>query len=147
MAGIEMTHVLYRGCGPAIQDAASGQVPVFVNALTNVVNRGRVRILAIASPSRSHLAPSVPTVAESGFPGFDASPWQALFAPAGIPGEIASRLASDLNETVSSPKISERIRTMLFEPVTSSPQELAAMLRTELARWAEVAKKARIESE
>jgi tripartite-type tricarboxylate transporter receptor subunit TctC len=150
LAGIEMTHVPYRGCGPAIQDAASGQVSVFVNALTNVVNlekRGRVRMLAIASSSRSHLAPSVPTVAESGFPGFDASPWQALFAPAGIPREIASRLASDLNETVSSPKISERIRTMLFEPVTSSPQELAAMLRTELARWAEVAKKARIESE
>jgi tripartite-type tricarboxylate transporter receptor subunit TctC len=150
LAGIEMTHVPYRGCGPAIQDAASGQVPVFVNALTNVVNlekRGRVRMLAIASPRRSHLAPSVPTVAESGFPGFDASPWQALFAPAGIPGEIARRLASDLNETVSSPKMRERIRTMLFEPVTSSPQELAAVLRTELARWAEVAKKARIESE
>jgi tripartite-type tricarboxylate transporter receptor subunit TctC len=150
LAGIDMVHVPYRGCAPAIVDAASGQVPVFVNALTNVVNlekQGQLRVLAVASASRSALAPGVATVADSGFPGFAASPWQALFAPAGLPREIVSELARDLKETISAPEVSARVRDMLFEPAASSPQELAAMLRTQLAHWAEVAGRAGIRLE
>ncbi len=147
-AGIEMTHVPYRGCGPAMQDSASGQVPVFVNALTNVQKlekAGRVRMLAVASAKRSALAPALPTVAESGFPGYAAAPFQALFAPAGTPPEIVGRLASELKEALNAAEVSERIRGMLFEPRFLPPEELTALLRAELARWAQVAKAARIQ--
>jgi tripartite-type tricarboxylate transporter receptor subunit TctC len=150
LAGIDMVHVPYRGCAPAIVDAASGQVPVFVNALTNVVNlekQGRLRVLAVASATRSPLAPDVPSIAESGFPGFEASPWQALLAPAGLRQEIVSGLAHDLNATISAREVTARVRDMLFEPAASSPQELTAMLRSQLAHWAKVAERAGIQLE
>jgi len=149
-AAIDMTHVPYRGCAPAIQDSASGQVPVFVNALTNAVNlekQGRVRILAVASRQRSTLAPNVPTVAEQGFPNFDATPFQALYAPPGLPADIAKRLSTELRDAVSSPELNQRIRAMSFEPAPSSPEELSALLRDDIARWAQVAKAAKIEAE
>ncbi len=149
-AGIDMTHVPYRGCGPAIADALSGQVPVFVNALTNVMNLEKheyLRMLAVASPQRSDAAPNVPTVAESGFPGFDASPWQGLFAPGGMAQDLVAQLSVALRETVRAPEISERIRDMIFEPVGSSAQELAAVLDADLVRWERLAKATRIEAE
>jgi tripartite-type tricarboxylate transporter receptor subunit TctC len=149
-ASIDMTHVPYRGCAPAMQDSASGQVPVFVNALTNAVNlekQGRVRILAVASRQRSSLAPTVPTVAEQGFPNFDATPFQALYAPPGLPADIAKRLSTELRDAVASPELDERIRAMSFEPAPSSPEELSALLRDDIVRWAQVAKAAKIEAE
>jgi tripartite-type tricarboxylate transporter receptor subunit TctC len=149
-AEIDITHVPYRGCAPAMQDSASGQVPVFFNALTNVQKlekAGRVRMLAVASSKRSALDPAIPTVAESGFPGYAAAPFQAVFAPAGTPPEIVTRLSNELKEAVNAADVSERIRGMLFEPRYLPPAELTAMLRTELARWARVAKTARIEAE
>jgi tripartite-type tricarboxylate transporter receptor subunit TctC len=149
-AGIDMTHVPYRGCAPAIQDVASGQVPVFINALTvasNLEKQGRVRILAVASLNRSSLAPDVPTVAEQGFPNFDATPFQALLGPPGLSPEIARRLSAELRDAVASPDLSQRIRAMFFEPSPSSPQELATLVRNDIDRWRQVARAARIEAE
>jgi tripartite-type tricarboxylate transporter receptor subunit TctC len=149
-AAINMTHVPYRGCAPAIQDAVSGQVPVFINALTNAVSlekQGRVRILAVASLKRSSLAPNIPTVAEQGFPNFDATPFQALYGPRGLPLEITKRLSTALQEAVASPDLDQRIRGMSFEPSPSPPDELAALLRNDITRWGQVAKAAKIEVE
>ena len=149
-AAIDMTHVPYRGCAPAMQDAVGGQVPVFINALTNAINlekQGRVRILAVASVNRSSLAPDVPTVAEQGFPDFDATPFQALYGPPGLNPEIAKRLSTELKEAVNSPDLNQRIRAMFFEPSPSSPQELATLVRNDIARWGQVAKAAKIEVE
>ena len=147
-AGIDMAHVAYRGCGPAIQDSASGQVPVFVNTLPNVApleKQGRVRMLAITSSRRSSHAPDLPTVAESGIAGYEATSWYGFFAPAATPKEITGRLSTALAEAVNSAEVRERVRGMLYEPRTTTPDELGAMLRAELARWSRVAKSARIE--
>ncbi len=147
-AGIDMTHVAYRGCGPAIQDSASGQVPVFVNTLPNVApleKQGRVRMLAITSAKRSSHAPDLPTVAESGIAGYEATSWYGFFAPAATPRDVVGRLSTALAEAVNSTEVRERVRGMLYEPRTTTPDELGAMLRAELARWSRVAKSARIE--
>lgn len=149
-AAIEMTHVPYRGCAPAIQDSANGQVPVFIAALPVAApfeKQGRLRILAITSARRASLLPNVPTVAESGFPGYEASSWQGLFAPAGTPRDIVARLAAELAAAVHSVEFSERLVGMLFEPRVVSPEELATMVRVQLARWAELVKTARIKVE
>ena len=149
-AGIEMTHIPYRGCAPAMQDSASGRVPVFFNALTVVQkldNAGLVRMLAVVSAERSAFNPAIPTVAESGFPNYSASPFQALFVRAGTPREFVGRLSNDLKEVVNAADVNQRIRGMLFEPRFLPPQELTALLRVELARWAQVAKTAHIEAD
>ena len=147
-ASVDLAHVAYRGCGPAIQDSASGQVPVFVNTLPNVApleKQGRVRMLAITSAKRSSHAPELPTVAESGIAGYEATSWYGYFAPAATPREVVSRLSGALAEAVSSPEVRDRVRGMLYEPRVTTPEELSSMLRAELARWSRVAKSARIE--
>jgi tripartite-type tricarboxylate transporter receptor subunit TctC len=147
-AGLSMTHVPYRGCAPALQDAVSGQVPVFINALTNAVSlekEGRVRILAVASLQRSKLAPQIPTVAEQGFANFDATPFQALYGPPGLPPEVLKVLSDALKRAVESSD--QRIRGMSFEPAPSSPTELSNLVKAEIARWSAVAKSANIEPE
>lgn len=146
-AAVEMTHIAYRGCAPAMQDSASGQVPVFITALpvaAPLEKQGRVRILAITSAKRAPILPNVPTVAESGFPGYEASSWQGLFAPAGTPRDILAKLSAELAAVVNSPEFGERLGGMLFEPRVVSPDELMTMLRVQLARWAQLAKTARI---
>jgi len=146
-AAVEMTHVAYRGCAPAMQDSASGQVPVFITALpvaAPLEKQGKVRILATTSAKRARFLPNVPTVAESGFPGYEASSWQGLFAPAGTHQEIVARLSAELAAVVNSREFAERLGGMLFEPRVVSPEELMTMLRVQLARWAQLAKTARI---
>jgi tripartite-type tricarboxylate transporter receptor subunit TctC len=149
-AGISMTHVPYRGCAPAIQDAAAGQVPVFVNVLTNVINlekAERVRVLAIGSRNRSNLAPDVPTVAEHGFPDFDVKSFQALYGPSGMPPNVVTKLAAELKEALVSSDLDQRLRALSFEPSPMSPEDLAQLLRSDIERWGRVAKAAHIEAE
>ena len=147
-SGISMTHVAYRGCAPALQDVVSGQVPIFINALTNAVSlekEGRIRILAVASRHRSELAPQIPTVAEQGFADFDATPFQALYGPPGVASDIVKLLSTELRQAVESSD--QRIRGMSFEPAPSSPVELAELVRADIARWSAVARRAKIEPE
>jgi tripartite-type tricarboxylate transporter receptor subunit TctC len=148
-AGIDMVHVPYRGCAPALQDSAAGLVPVFVSTLSGVKleKQGKVKALAVGATRRSTLDPNVPTVAESGFPSYEATSWMGMFAPAGLPPEVHNRLVNELRESTLSPDVSERIRGMLYEPRPVPPKEFSAMLRAELARWAQVAKAAKIEVE
>ena len=121
---------------------------MFVNTLPNVApleKQGRVRMLAITSSRRSSHAPDLPTVAESGIAGYEATSWYGFFAPAATPREIVGRLSTALADAVNSTEVRDRIRGMLYEPRTTTPEELGAMLRAELARWSRVAKSARIE--
>src|SRR5438552_5114556 len=131
-AGIDLTHVPYRGCAPAMADAVSGQVPVFFTVLGNAAafeRNGKVRLLAVATLQRIAAYPDLPTIAESGFPGYDATPWFGMLAPASTPREIVSRLASEITAAVPVPEVTERIRNFSLEPTPLGPEGLAESIK------------------
>lgn len=149
-AGIDLTHVPYRGCNPAMADAVSGQVPVFFTVLGNAAafeRSGRVRLLAVATQQRIALYPDLPTIAESGFPGYDAYPWFGMLAPAGTPREIVSRLAGEIAAAVPLPEISERIRAFSLEPTPLGPDGLAELMKSDFDKWSRVVREANIKVE
>jgi tripartite-type tricarboxylate transporter receptor subunit TctC len=146
-AGIDLTHVPYRGCNPAMTDAVSGQVPVFFTVLGNAAafeRGGKVRLLGVASLSRLATHPDLPTIAESGFPGYDAFPWFGVLAPAGTPREIISRLAAEVMAAVPMPEISERIRAFSLEPTPLGPEALAELMKSDFDKWSRVVREAKI---
>lgn len=146
-AGIDMAHVAYRGCSPAMLDAVSGQVPIFFTVLNNAVpfdKTGKVRLLGVASLARLASYPNLPTIAEAGFPGYDAYPWFGLVGPAGMPRDIVGRLAAELSAAVAVPEFNNRIRSMYMEPATATPEAFAEMMREDLARWTRVVREAKI---
>jgi tripartite-type tricarboxylate transporter receptor subunit TctC len=101
MAGVEMTHVPYRGGGPAMTDLIGGQIPILFDVLTgaaNSVREGTVRALAVTTKSRSPSFPTIPTVAESGLPGYETYTWNAIFGPAGMPAPLVERLSTELGQ-------------------------------------------------
>ena len=149
-AGIDLTHVPYRGCNPAMADAVSGQVPVFFTVLGNAASfeRGaKVRLLAVATQQRIALYPDLPTIAESGFPGYDAYPWFGMLAPAGTPRELVSRLAAEITVAVTAPEISERIRAFSLEPTPLGPDGLAELMKSDFDKWSRVVREAKIKVE
>ena len=149
-AGIDLTHVPYRGCNPAMADAVSGQVPVFFTVLGNAAafERGaKVRLLAVATQQRIALYPDLPTIAESGFPGYDAYPWFGMLAPAGTPRELVSRLAAEITVAVTVPEISERIRAFSLEPTPLGPDGLAELMKSDFDKWSRVVREAKIKVE
>ncbi|HTP95342.1 MAG TPA: tripartite tricarboxylate transporter substrate binding protein [Burkholderiales bacterium] len=142
-AGIKMTHVPYKGMGPATMDLIGGQVqlafadlPVFLPQ----VKAGKLRALAVGTLKRSANLPDVPTVAESGFPRFEAKNWYALFAPAATPREIVARLNAETVKVLSNPDTKAFMQAQGGEAAPSTPEELGALLRTELAKWGRVVK-------
>ena len=146
-AGIDLTHVPYRGCNPAMADAISGQVPIFFTVLGNAAafeRSGKVRLLAVATQQRIALYPDLPTIAESGFPGYDAYPWFAMFAPANTPREIVTRLAAEITAAVPVPEISERIRAFSLEPTPLGPEGLAELMKSDFDKWSRVVREAKI---
>ena len=137
-AGTDMTHVAYRGCGPAIQDSASGQVPVFVNTLPNVApleKQGRVRMLAITSSRRSSHAPDLPTVAESGIAGYEATSWYGFFAPAATPREIVERLNGMIAKVLAMPEVREFYASQNVEAMPMTPTEFTVRVRADYEKW------------
>ena len=149
-ARIDLAHVPYRGCAPALVDVVSGQVPVFFNMLNNAAphaKSGAVRLLAVASPQRLPGNPSLPTLAESGFPGFEAYPWFGVLAPAGTPRDVIARLGAEISAAVRTPEFSERLQSMSFDLTTVTPEAFAEILRGDLARWGRVVREARIKAE
>jgi tripartite-type tricarboxylate transporter receptor subunit TctC len=146
-AGIDLTHVPYRGCNPAMADAVSGQVPVFFTVLGNAAafeRGGKVRLLAVATQQRIALYPDLPTIAESGFPGYDAYPWFGVLAPAGTPREIVQRLAGEITAAVPVPEIAERIRAFSLEPTPLGPEGLAELMKSDFEKWSRVVREAKI---
>jgi tripartite-type tricarboxylate transporter receptor subunit TctC len=150
MAGISMTHVPYKGSGPAATDTLAGQVPVgFLDTTSSLslVRAGKLRSLGTTGEKRTALAPDIATFAESGLPGFDASGWFVLGAPAGVPRDIVMRLNADTVRALAIPDVRERMLASGNEPVSSSPEELGAFIRDEIAKWAKVIKVAGVKAD
>jgi tripartite-type tricarboxylate transporter receptor subunit TctC len=142
MAHLDLVHVAYKGSAPAMTDLIAGQIQLMSVELTAAapyIKEGRMRAIAIETPQR---VPGVelPTVAEAGFPGFEVTAWYAVFGPAGMPGAIVSKVHSEVVKAVADPEVQERFRSLGATPVGSTPQELAAHVRAELARWTRVIK-------
>ena len=137
-AGIELIHIPYGGNRPVHQDVLSGEVPLMLastGSLEGLVRSGRVRALAISSARRSPMFADVPTIAESGFPGFEMVSWYGAFVPAGTPPEIVDRLHRELVRAMQAPVVRERLASLGMEPVGSAPVEFAKELKEEAVRW------------
>jgi tripartite-type tricarboxylate transporter receptor subunit TctC len=146
-AGIDLTHVPYRGCNPAMADAVSGQVPIFFTVLGNAAafeRAGKVRLLGVATTQRIASHPELATIAEAGFPGYDAYPWFGLLAPAGVPRAIGSQLANEVVAAAAVPEVSERIRAFSLEPTPLGPDGLAALMKSDYDKWQRVVREAKI---
>ncbi len=147
MAGVKLPSVPYKGDGPALTDVAGGQVllafPALPAAMT-YIKAGRLRPIAVTSKTRSSMLPDVPTIAESGVAGYDMSPWVGLFAPAGTPKEIVSRLNRDLAAILKTDKIKKRFAGLALEPVGDTPAEFGSFLGEEIVKWRKVAQAAGI---
>lgn len=148
MSKADFIHVPYKGGGPALTEVLGGQAQaLFSIALTATpqVKAGRVRALAITSARRSALAPELPTVAESGFPGFEAIGWFGWVAPARTPDEIVARLNREIVRILNQPDMQERLRQLGSDPVGNSRSEFAAFIKSEHAKWAGVIRQAKIQ--
>jgi tripartite-type tricarboxylate transporter receptor subunit TctC len=146
-AGLEMVHIPYKGGAPALQDVMGGQVPVFfANMASGLphVKSGRLRALAVTGTKRSPAAPDVPTVAESGVPGYEVYEWNAVFAPAGTPAAIVQRLHAEFAKALRAPEAKERIDALGGEIAALSPAETDRWLRAQMEKWANVVRTANI---
>lgn len=149
-AGIEVTHVPYKGFGPALTDLLSGQVSAaFGTTLATLphVRAGKLVALGISSARRSPAAPEVPTIAEAGIAGFDVNEWQMLLAPAGTPAPVIERLQREVAAALQQPEVRARFTELGATPVGSTSAEAQAFLRAEIARWAELAKRVGIKAQ
>ena len=150
LAGVEMTHIAYRGAGPALSDAVGGQVPVIISNVATTAphtRSGKLRTLAVTSARRSVLLPNVPTVAEQGFPGFDINEWDLLVGPARMPREVVERLNRETVRILTATPIGERLRQQGLETAAMTPEEVATFLAGEIARLGDIIRKARIKPE
>jgi tripartite-type tricarboxylate transporter receptor subunit TctC len=142
-AGVSITHVPYKGA-VAVNDVLAGESVHFMFAtipsVINHVRSGRLRPLAVTSAKRSAGAPELPTVAESGFPGFDASSWFGLVGPAGLPRGLAEKIAGDIARVLAQPGMRDKFMQQGADPVGSTPQEFAEYMRAETAKWAPLVK-------
>ena len=146
-AGIELTHVPYKGGKPAIADVLGGQLPlVAVNAVEvlPLVKDGKLRVLAALSAQRVSTLPDAPTIAESGFPGFEASVWHAFIAPKGTPPAIVAKLNAAIHKALADPEVKERLANLGAEVSPTTPQELATLVRTEYERYGKLIREANI---
>jgi tripartite-type tricarboxylate transporter receptor subunit TctC len=141
LAGIRLNHVPYKGSGPAMQDLVSGQVKISFAGVPNVlthVRSGRLRILAVTTFERWPELPLVPTVAEAGVPGYEASLWVALLAPAATPADIVQRLHTEIGVALEDAQLAQGLRAAGITPALMGPQELGAFLRAEHDKWGRV---------
>jgi tripartite-type tricarboxylate transporter receptor subunit TctC len=140
---IDLVHVPYKGTGPALNDLVGGQVNMMVSTFASAlpyVKNGRLRAMGVTTPKRSPAAPDVPTLAEAGLPGFDYSTWYGLFAPRGTPGPIVDKLNATTHQVLARADMKARFDSQGVDPLTSSPQELAAYLKSETLKWGKVVK-------
>ena len=150
MAGIDVIHVPYKGGGPALTDLMGGQAQALFSIALNAVPQmkaGKVRALAITSAQRSSIAPELPTVAETGFPGFDVVGWFGWLAPANTPQAIVDRLHREIVRILAQPDMKERLVGLGADPVGNSPQAFAAFIRSEHAKWSRVIRDAKMQVE
>jgi tripartite-type tricarboxylate transporter receptor subunit TctC len=143
MAGVKMQHVAYRGTGPAMIDVLSGQVPVMFDQISTsmqLIREGKLRALGVTSVARSPLAPDLPTISESGLPGYDVSTWHGLVAPIGTPKSAIERLNSEVSGALQSGLLRERFNANGIIPTESTPEEFGRLIAAELVRWRDIIK-------
>jgi tripartite-type tricarboxylate transporter receptor subunit TctC len=143
MAGVNLVHVPYKSMSPALIDLLGGQIHAAIptiNVTVPHVRAGRLRALGVTSLQRSSAMPDVPTIAEQGLPGYEASNWYAILAPAGLAPAIANRIYADVAKVVLSPDLRERMAALGMEARAMPPAEFAAFLKTEIVKWAKVVK-------
>ena len=150
MAGVNIQHIPYKGAGPALNDVVGNQVPIMFDNLPSSsahIKGGTLRALGVTTAERAASFPDIPTIAEAGVPGYETYTWNALFAPAGTPKEAIDRLNASANKAMKDPAVIEKMNGFSARIVGSTPEELAAHVKAELAKWAPVVKNANISME
>ena len=145
-----MLHIPFKGTGPAVIDLVGGQLQVGLLSLASSmphVKTGRLKALAVTSPKRAVVAPELPTIAESGYPGFEVRSWYGLLAPAGTPKAIVDKLSSQIASVLRQPEVIARLASDGAEPGGDTPAEFAAYIRSEAERWGKVVKTAGIRAD
>jgi tripartite-type tricarboxylate transporter receptor subunit TctC len=141
MTGTRMLHIPYKGGGPSVIGLVSGEAAVGFTTTPSCITQlqaGRLRGLAVTTAKRSPVMPELPTIAEQGFPGFEAVSWYALMVPAETPQDVIAKLHAETSRILKLPEVRDKLAALGAEPVGNSPQELAATIRGESARWSEV---------
>jgi tripartite-type tricarboxylate transporter receptor subunit TctC len=144
-AGVRIDHVPYRGAAPALNDLIGGQIDVVFTSLPSVagfIANGTIRPLAVTSPKRSPAFRDIPTIAESGIAGFEVTPWFGLFAPAGTPATAVRQINADVAEALRTPEVAEKVAKAGADAFLISPEEFAALLKADIAKWAKVVRDA-----
>lgn len=142
-AGLAMTNVSYRGNAPALTDVMAGHLPTMLSNISDAMPQaaaGFIRLLAVSSEQRAPQLPDVPTIAESGFPGFNVLTWNGLLAPAGTPNAIVAKIAGETARMVKDPQFVARLEQYGADPVGNTPEQFAAMIGSETALWADAVK-------
>jgi len=143
LAGVELNHVPYKGSGPAMQDLLAAQVGVSFAGVPNVlgqVKAGRLKALAVTTPKRWSELPDVPTMAEAGVPGYEATLWLSVSGPAGLPAPIVQRLYSEISKALKDPELQASFRTGGVEAMSMPPEELTKLMRVDYEKWGRVVK-------
>jgi len=150
MAGVDLTHIPYKGSAPAVTDLIGGQVQALFDNTPNVlpqIKAGKLRALAVTSAKRFALVPDLPTMAEAGVPGYEVSVWFGTVAPAGTPREVVQKINTEINRILALPEVKERFSGAGIEIVGGSPETFGALLRKDVAMWAKVVKDANIKAD
>ncbi|MES2534655.1 MAG: tripartite tricarboxylate transporter substrate binding protein [Pseudomonadota bacterium] len=148
-AGIDMVHAGYKGCAPAVIDGVSGHVPIMFNAMGNVqphAKAGKLKILAVASSTKSANDPNMPTIAEAGVKDFDAEVWFGFLAPAGTPRAVVMKLNEAINKIIKMPDVVQKLNTLPVHTRTSTPEEFSKIIKSDLALWSKLVKDAKIDT-
>jgi tripartite-type tricarboxylate transporter receptor subunit TctC len=149
-SGVDIRHIPYKGTGGMIPDLIAGRVTMTIAAVATflpLVRDGRLRAIAVASEKRTAALPDLPTVAESGYPGFDTSSWQGAWVPAKTPAALVRRLNQDMRKLIALPDVRTRFVELGMDPVGNSEQELARIIQSDLVKWARVIKAAGVKAE
>lgn len=146
-AEVKMTHVPYRGAAPALQDLIAGHVPVMITdyaSAKQAIESNAVKLLAVCSPTRMADLSQTPTVAEGGYPGYEASAWQGIVAPAGTPAPIVGKLNASIVGALRSPALQQKLAALGVESISSTPAEFSDYMKAEIEKWRQVIKSANI---
>ncbi|MBC7780480.1 MAG: tripartite tricarboxylate transporter substrate binding protein [Proteobacteria bacterium] len=150
MAGVKMVHVPHKGVVTAVQDILGGHAHVFINSIglpLPFIKAGKLRAIATTGRERNALLPELPTVAESGVPGYEFSPWTGMFAPAGVPREVITRLNGEIQKIMKLPEVRERYEAQALEVLFNTPEEVTERMTAEFARFGRVIREAGIKAE
>lgn len=150
LAGVKLAHIPYKGGGPAMLDVMTGQVEVLFGTLIQAmphIRSGKLKPLGVGSAKRNPLFPDLPTISESGVPGYDGAIWWGILAPAGVPEPIVTKLNSEINTIMRDPAMTKRLSAEAAEPVATAPRAFGELIVNDLAKWSRIAKQANIRAE